>query len=657
MFFINKVTSSEVVDYAAEELKKYLRMMMPEGGDVKISYAPMADSGFRLGLMSDFDLDTSDAEDLTLDDIIYINCSENGGVIAGSNHRSVLLAVYEYLRQLGCRWLFPGVDGEYIPIRDITPVKYRYKPSCRYRGICNEGGEWQNALLSEIEFAPKVGLNAFCMQFRIPVSYYRRYYMHNNNEMNRPPEHITNDQILQWRRESECEIAKRGMNFLDVGHGWTSDAFGIDSSLRPWDGDNEEKVPEKMRQYLALVNGKRGLISNAPTHTNFCMSNVKAREIVVKYAADYAERHGNVDCLHIWLADGNDNNCQCETCKKSTPSDLYVLLLNEIDEELTRRGIDMKIGFISYSDTVWAPVFEKIKNPDRFMIMLCPISRSYCHTLPEKAAEIIVKPFEAGNNTLPSNLEESFAYFREWKSAFSGRGCALEYHFWYHQYFDPAGLSMAKLIIDDVKAYKAEGLDGIIEDGSQRCFFPSGFAFYTFARALWDTSLCYEDMVKDYFPLAYGVSWKRFYDLFDRLGKIFDRSYFEKELSSDEEISLFYNPDFAKNLDKLDALLDEWDVLIKENYNSDIRVQTVSVRILEYFVEYCRLLKTPLRTKAYANDEEALRLFEEFCAEFGKREVEIDPYYDHGTAMMAIRSIFLNKRSKAPVMVNEGEVG
>ena len=112
MFYVNKIISDPTVDYAAEELKKYLRMMMPEGGDVKIAYNPEARDGFRLGLMSDFSLDTSDAENTELDDIIYIDCDECGGIIAGSNPRSVLLAVYEYLRQLGCRWLFPGVDGE-----------------------------------------------------------------------------------------------------------------------------------------------------------------------------------------------------------------------------------------------------------------------------------------------------------------------------------------------------------------------------------------------------------------------------------------------------------------------------------------------------------------------------------------------------------------
>ena len=101
MYYINKITSNSVVDYAAEEMRKYLRMMMPNGGDVRIAYTPEAEGGFRLGLMQDFGLDVSDVKDVELDDIIYIDTDEKGGIIAGDNPRSVLLAVYEYFRQNG----------------------------------------------------------------------------------------------------------------------------------------------------------------------------------------------------------------------------------------------------------------------------------------------------------------------------------------------------------------------------------------------------------------------------------------------------------------------------------------------------------------------------------------------------------------------------
>ena len=73
MYRIFKITSNPVVDFAAEELKKYLRMMMPRCGEILISYDPEAKEGFRLGLMSDFGLSTEEAEDVELDDIIHID--------------------------------------------------------------------------------------------------------------------------------------------------------------------------------------------------------------------------------------------------------------------------------------------------------------------------------------------------------------------------------------------------------------------------------------------------------------------------------------------------------------------------------------------------------------------------------------------------------
>ena len=110
MYQIKKINAHPVVDFAAEELKKYLRMMMPEAGEIFITRETGAENGFRLGLMSDFGLDTSEADDLVLDDIIHIDTDEKGGIIAGSNSRSVLLAVYRSLQENGCRWLYPNMD-------------------------------------------------------------------------------------------------------------------------------------------------------------------------------------------------------------------------------------------------------------------------------------------------------------------------------------------------------------------------------------------------------------------------------------------------------------------------------------------------------------------------------------------------------------------
>ena len=102
---IYKKRANHTIDFAAEELKKYLRMMMPEKGDIPITLDPAATQGFRLGLLEDFDL-PCDCKDPNLDDIVHIEADAKGGILAGSNPRSVLFAVYRYLKLNGCRFLF-----------------------------------------------------------------------------------------------------------------------------------------------------------------------------------------------------------------------------------------------------------------------------------------------------------------------------------------------------------------------------------------------------------------------------------------------------------------------------------------------------------------------------------------------------------------------
>ena len=645
MLSIKKITSDTTVDFAAEELKKYLRMMMPECGDIKISYTPDAKDGFRLGLMQDFGLDTSDAEDTLLDDILYIDCDEQGGVIAGSNPRSVLLSVYEYFRRNGCRWLMPGVDGEYIPMQDIKPVKYRYKPSLRFRGWCNEGGEFQQCMLDAIDFAPKVGINVFMLEFQIPSHYYNGYYQHKSNSENRPEEPVTHTQVLQWKRQCESEIAKRGFMFHDIGHGWTVDSFGISSAFN-WNKVDDSIVPEENRQYLAMLNGERKLYRGQPACTNFCMSNRDARKKVVDYVSNYAEGHSNSDYLHVWLADASKNHCECDECRKKTPSDWTMVLMNELDEELTARGLDTRIVFCAYVDTTWAPLTEMIKNQDRFALLLAPITRSYLSTLPEEKTVTELKPFVLNKITLPETLEEYLAHHDVWREKWHGCSIVYEYHFCMTQFSDIGTTQVAARINEDVKAYQKKGLSGIIEDGTQRAFFPNGLPFYTYARTLFDTTLSFEDILEDYFSSAYGEDWKLFRAYLDKLGKLFDYAYLEGEKSGNAAVGRYYNPEYAKTLDALDPILEEGRALIEKHYNSDRRLSTVSVRLLEYHQEFCKRLAKAVRFKALGKEDKATEAFEEFRISFGKREVEIQSFYDHYVCFAKYNRMAANDKAK-----------
>ena len=644
MFKINKITSSPVVDFAAEELKKYLRMMMPRCGEIEIAYAPDATDGFRLGIMADFSLDTSEAEDLYLDDIVHIDTDEKGGIIAGSNARSVLLAVYKYLTLNGCRWLFPGIDGEFIPIKDVEATKYHKMADMRYRGQCNEGAEYQQNMMETIDFTPKIGMNIFMIEFDNPYVYYKYYYNRRGNNA-REPEPITPDTALQWKRQCEAELSKRGLQLHDMGHGWTAESFGIDSS-DGWTKNENNYVPEESKDFLAMINGERKLWNGIALNTNFCMSNKKARALVVKRVCDYAQLYTNVDYLHVWLADSKNNHCECEECKKKIPSDFYVMLMNEIDEELIKRELDTRIVFCCYYDTIYPAETVKINNPDRFSLLLGAITRKYTETIDPSLNGYELKKYDRNKNVFPTDINEFVEYAKEWKRRCGISVIVYEYHFWIHQYYDLGLFSFAKVLYNDIKGYSGVDFKGTIQDGSQRSFFPNGFDFYVYAQTLFDTSVDFEELKRDYFSHAYGEDWHQVVEFFEKLEKAAPHMYVAGQLSADERVGKFYNPALAEGFRSVGAICDEFNAFIEAHKNMPMRAQTVAVRLLKKYCEYCKGVADALALKCFGLDEEAKKVYHKFADSFGQYEIEIERYYDQHMAFKALEGRVFNVGSQ-----------
>ena len=634
-----------VVTFAAEELRKYLQMMRPDCEKIAVEYGA-GDDGFLLVTMQDFELDTSDVSDPALDDILYIEADEYGGIIAGSNPRAVLLSVYEYLRRQGCRWLFPGVDGEYIPeVESLAPVALRFKPTMRYRGPSSEGAISQRTILEAIDFLPKVGMNYFMIEFRVPTSYYRRYYNHMYNDMNRKPEPVSIPVIKQWKRQCEAELTKRGLISDDVGHGWAADAIGIDSSLRSDDGDNEKLISDESRKFLALVDGERKLVGNTPNWTQFCMSNAEARRRFVREVVSYAKIHTDKDYLHVSLGDSPNKHCECEECRRRLPSDWFVILLNEIDEALTSEGMDTRLGFSAYVDTLWAPETEVIKNPSRFLLEFCPITRSYTESVPMGLPGATLPPYVRNKNKLPPSIGENLSAFLDWKRAFRGPTMVFEYHMWRHQYLDVGNMQLAKILYDDVRGYHAHGFMGIDENCSERSFFPTGFLFYVYARAMFDLSVSFEELKRDYFTHSFGEDGMKVADYLERLGRAVGFEYLEGERSDAPEDNLFYAPTHVESIKSAKAIIAEGRELIAKNYNMPMRAMTYSYRLLELHADYADMLTDVFVAKAAGDDDEADKRYKRMMEEMGKREIYFENCYDHCLLFNSFSTV-INKRTK-----------
>lgn len=636
MFKINKLRADHVIDFAAEELKEYLRMMMPRCGEIAICYDPDATDGFRLGLLEDFGL-PNEADDSALDDIVHIDTNLEGGILAGSNLRSVLFAVYRYLRLNGCRWLYPGVDGEHVPVKDITPQKYHKLADHRFRGHCNEGAESQTCMLETIDFYAKQEINVYMIEFDNPFYYYNDYYAHHWNDQNRPPEPVTDTQVLQWKRQCEAEIAKRGLQFHDMGHGWTAEPFGL-SSTDGWIPHDDVVLTPEQQECVAQIDGVRGLFQGIALNTNLCMSNPKVRTTMATAIADYAQAASNVTYLHVWLADASLNHCECSECQKMIPSDYYLMIMNELDDILTARGLDTRIVFICYYDTLFAPEHVTIKNPKRFSLLFAPITRSYCSSVDENAPLPEATPFVRNNWQKPANIMEHLSLLRGWQKVWPGPTFSYEYHFWRHQYADPSGLYIARRIYEDIRALKYMGLQGFVEDGSQRSFFPNGLAIYVYAETLLDRNADFDAIVEDYYSHIYGEDWQKVLAHLEAVKELFDYNYTAGERSLDYEISKYFNPAMAQKLSAVTALSNQAIALAQTHRAMPTRPQTVSYRLLERNGEYILGMAQFFSLLAKGQNEEARAFWAQFAVQFGRHEYEIERYFDHFLAFRMLGS-------------------
>ena len=124
------------------------------------------------------------------EDAYSIDVTPMGGTISGSNDRSVLLGVYQYLWLLGCRFPAPGRKHESFPSlykKEQLSASCQKQAALRHRGVCIEGANSLENILDYIDWLPKLGCNSFFLQFQLPYTFMARWYHHEMNPLLKPP--------------------------------------------------------------------------------------------------------------------------------------------------------------------------------------------------------------------------------------------------------------------------------------------------------------------------------------------------------------------------------------------------------------------------------------------------------------------------------------
>lgn len=478
-------------------------------------------SSLTLGLFSDFSLPDPGV------DAIRVETRGLSGLLAGTSPGMALFAVYRYFEACGARWLFPGREGEYLPKTDFaaSEVHLDERASYAHRGICIEGAVSFENVRDMVDWASRLGFNEYFLQFRTGFIFFDRWYSHRKNPL-LPPRPFDAQDARSLTEELTGEIKRRGLRLQACGHGWTCEPFGIEGL--GWDPQNY-RLTDGQKRHFALVDGVRDIWKGVALDTNLCYSNRETRRLVQEDICRYLEAHPAVDQLHVWLSDGQNNVCECESCQEAPPSDFYVLLLNELDEQMTARGLRQKIVFLIYMDLLWPPVRTRLKNPDRFLLMFAPITRTYSSPFRPEAPCLPPPPYRRNRLTFPQSVSDNLAFLRQWQRQFPGDSFLFDYHLMWDHLKDLSYESVSRVLWEDLRALEELGLNGYVSCQTQRCSFPNALPLTVLGKTLWNRELPFETIRQTYFEDCYGPNWEVASIYLNRLSRLLHPSVLRRE--------------------------------------------------------------------------------------------------------------------------------
>ena len=554
------------------------------------------------------------------EDAYSIDVTPMGGTISGSNDRSVLLGVYQYLWLLGCRFPAPGRKHESFPSlykKEQLSASCQKQAALRHRGVCIEGANSLENILDYIDWLPKLGCNSFFLQFQLPYTFMARWYHHEMNPLLKPEE-FTRETAAAFTTRIEEALQERGLLLHQAGHGWTGDVLGFPCA--DWKAASEPLPPETA-PLAACINGKRELFHGVPMNTNLCYSNETVIEKFSDRVVEYCIQHPAISCVHVWLADEFNNICECEACRTQLPTDQYIRILNRIDEKLTGLHLDTKIVFLLYQELLWPPVKEAFRNPDRFLLMFAPISRTFEHSYQLKDTYGPAPAYERNRITLPVGLDENMVFLKSWQNCFHGEGFVYDYPLGRAHYGDFGYIHIAEIIGQDIRKLKQMGLDGYISCQELRVCLPNAFPAYVMRRMLFDADVTFGELKEEYFRAAYGPGWEQVLSYLTKLSSLCSCDYFNgKEDRKD--------PREAAAMKELIRLAEHAPLPGQEGTDSLTDAQNLFWKYLDYHREYSLRLGKALMKLAGGEELEAQECWRQFQHMICERETEFQECLD-----------------------------
>lgn len=476
---IHGVEPTGPVEFACRELARYLAAM---SGLPSTRVDALRQARFVLGTFEAIaPVFPTPCRNDRWDDAVFLRSRDGQLFISGPNPRSVLFSVYAYLEALGCRFLYPGTDGEHIPATEIRSDGFdvHEKASSRFRGAAPypdaPGGEQYVAWMA------KNRLNYLFSEYFLDA---RPGGRHGNTPLSESE--LT---VIAWKRAMLAAARERGMLVERYGHGWGQ---GLVARYAQEQGISEAEAYEALRARSAA--NPAGTGGNLQ-HKEFCLSHPEVKRILVDHICAFLEAHADEqDVAGLWMGDGWDLACECERCRPRPFSAWYMDIVREVATRLRTTAPRLMIECLVYMTSLAPPDERPLDGLDNIIIMLGPMHRCYRHTLFDDACRHAGwTPDFRHNHSLdlehfhhPLNGDYMDAV-RGWQKKVAAPWYIFDYFNWFQTSWSKSLLGyLPDTLAAEAATLHEHGIHGMVPCHYTQSSFPTNLTMWTLAAMLWN---------------------------------------------------------------------------------------------------------------------------------------------------------------------------
>ena len=429
--------------------------------------------------------------------------SRNGKLtISGSNPRSTLFGVYEYLKKHGFAFLYPGKEGEIIPDKPefrIDGFNLTETASRMFRGMAVMPDPYNmQEGYDLLRFMAQNKYNLFFMEGYDVERPGDEYAVIDGVHPLQHVEYLLKDKTWEERKEIALkkqtmisEARKYGLLIERGGHGWN---YGVPEHY----GWNHGLTPEQARAELK-AKGKVNKQAEVAVSTWFqiCLAKEEVREIYAEHIIGYLKKHhSEMDIAAIWLGDGYDNKCMCEECVKHPFSDLYLDIFRRVALRVQKEIPDLTLECIMYFETLEPPTRNWLEGLDNVILNLAVWRHCYFHQLDDPDCRLPGWIPDYRHNASHDSEHDKriinydhFLAYEGWRKIVGNHlKCLIFNYITFEKRPDRHFLSYnVKFLADHLNSYDRLHLDGMV-NCQVHCSWdkPTNLQLYAAGRMLWN---------------------------------------------------------------------------------------------------------------------------------------------------------------------------